>query len=302
MSPVTVRVPGSTSNCGAGFDTLGLALQIYNRVRLTPLDPAVGVSPQGERPADERAAGLVAEAVEAFRQLVPDFAVPGFTYRIEGDVPPARGLGSSVTVLAGVMAGLNEWAGSPLTPEAMAAAITRIEGHPDNATAGVLGGFCVARCGDTPADYAGLVRIEIDDTLRFVVVSPVTEVATKASRGVLPTQLKHLDAVRSVNSATYLTAALATGRYENLRGAVGDFLHEPYRLPGIVGAAEAIAEGQAAGALCGWLSGSGSSVLCVSFAEQAEAVAAAMRAAFAAKGIESAANLLCADNRGLVVE
>ncbi len=302
MSPVTVRVPGSTSNCGAGFDTLGLALQIYNRVRLTPTDGVAAGVGRGERPSDERATDLVAESIAAFQANVPGAEVPGFRYRIEGDVPPARGLGSSVTVLAGVMAGLNHWAGSPLSPEDMAAVITKIEGHPDNATAGVLGGFCVARCGVTPADYAGLVRIEIDDTLRFVVVSPVTEVATKASRGVLPTQLAHLDAVRSVNSAAYLTAALATHNYENLRGAVGDFLHEPYRLPGIVGAVEAIAAGETAGGLCGWLSGSGSSVLCVSFAEHAEQVAAAMRAAFSAKGIESAAHLLCADNRGLVIE
>lgn len=301
MQPVTVRVPGSTSNCGAGFDTLGLALQIYNRVRMTPA-PAGETSFRGERPSDARATELVAEAVEAFRRRVPTAVVPGFSFRIEGDVPPARGLGSSVTVLAGVMAGLNAWAGAPLSPADMAAEITRLEGHPDNATAGVLGGFCVARCGATPAEYVDLVRIEIDDTLRFVVVSPVTEVATKASRGVLPKELSHLDAVRSVNSAAYLTAALATKDYAKLRGAVGDFLHEPYRLPGIVGAAEAIQAGVVAGGLCGWLSGSGSSVLCVSFAEQAEAVAESMIGAFGAQGVESAANILCADNRGLVVE
>ena len=177
MSPVSVRVPGSTSNCGAGFDTLGLALQIYNRVTLTPLAGLPGLA-QAERPSDARAAGMVAEVVDAFRQKAASADIPGFSYRIEGDVPPARGLGSSVTVLAGVMAGLNHWAGSPLSPEDIAAELTRLEGHPDNATAGVLGGFCVARCGATPAEYAGLVRIEVDDRLRFVVVSPVIEVAT----------------------------------------------------------------------------------------------------------------------------
>ncbi len=302
MTPVTVRVPGSTSNCGAGFDTLGLALQIYNRVRLTPGADTKAGDPCGERASDERAAGLVAEAVVAFRAAAPTAPVPAFSYRIDGEVPPARGLGSSVTVLAGVMAGLNAWAGDPLSREQLAAAITRVEGHPDNATAGVLGGFCVARCGATPAEYAGLVRIELDDTLRFVVVSPVTEVATKASRGVLPKTLPHLDAVRSVNSAAYLTAALAMRNYAALRGAVSDFLHEPYRLPGIAGAAEAIGAGVAAGALCGWLSGSGSSVLCVSFADAAQPVAEAMAAAFATKGIDSTTRLLRADNRGLVVE
>ncbi|WP_221031740.1 homoserine kinase [Actomonas aquatica] len=303
MSPVTVRVPGSTSNCGAGFDTLGLALQIYNRVTLTPDVSLPAGTAKGERASDERANGLVNEALAAWRERVAAAAeLPGFRFRIEGDVPPARGLGSSVTVIAGILGGVNHWAGEALTREELAALITRLEGHPDNATAGVLGGFCVARCAPTPADYQGLVRIELEDTLRFVVVSPVTEVATKASRGVLPQEISHLDAVRSVNSAAYLTAALATKNYESLRGAVGDFLHEPYRLPGIVGAAEAIAAGVKAGALCGWLSGSGSSVLCVGLVDTAAAVGDAMRSAFAAKGIDSAINVLSADNHGLVVE
>jgi len=292
MQPVSVRVPGSTSNCGAGFDTLGLALQLYNTVTLTPrADHQV----RGERPADARAQELVEQAVAAF---AGDGATPGFDYRIDGDVPPARGLGSSVTILAGVMAGLNQWAGEPLSREAIAARITRIEGHPDNATAGVWGGFCVARCAPTPADYVDTVRVEVPDALRFVVVSPEVEISTKTSRGALPAQVSHLDAVRSVNSAAYLTAALATGRWEQLRGAVGDHLHEPYRLPGIPGAQAAIAAGVDAGALTGWLSGSGSSVLCVTTQEQAEAVGAAMQAAFAGQSVAATVRCLAADNTG----
>ncbi len=307
-SQVTIRVPGSTSNCGAGFDTLGLALTIYNRVTLrragdaAPADAAPAAwTPRPERESDARGLDLVRASADAFGKLARVAPYP-FHYRIEGEVPPARGLGSSITVIGGVLAGLNILSGSPLDREQLVAIATHLEGHPDNAAAGLLGGFCVARCDPRKNDYLGTIRLALPPTLRFVVVSPSVELLTKESRGVLPSTLPYFDAVKSVNSATYLVAAFATGDYARLRDAVSDFLHEPYRLPRITGAREAIAAAVAAGALTGWLSGSGSSVLCVCHAPEAAAVAAAMRAAFAAAGVPSEARDLAADNVGYIVE
>jgi homoserine kinase len=300
MSPassVTVRVPASTSNCGSGFDSLGLALRLHNRVTLTRRgDDAI----HAERPEDGRAAAMVEEAVQAFRTAVPG-PTTGFSYRIDGEVPAARGLGSSVTVLAGVVAGLNAFAGSPLSRHDLVGLVTALEGHPDNASAGVLGGFCAARC-DAAGRYVDTVRVAVPDHVVAVVVSPAHEIATKESRGALPAVLPFFDAVKSVNSAVYLTAAFATGDFAKLRGAVQDYFHEPYRLPKIPGARAAIEAGIAAGALTGWLSGSGSSVLCLCERAQAEAAAGAMAAAFAAAGIATQTRQLVADNDGLQVE
>lgn len=298
---VTIRVPGSTSNCGAGFDSLGLALTIYNRVTLRRVETGTEWAPQAERESDGRAQELVLSAAKAFGTLA---RVGGFVfaYRIEGEVPPARGLGSSITVIGGVLAGLNVLCGSPLDREQLVAIASHLEGHPDNAAAGLLGGFCVARCEPTKGDYLGTVRITLPNTLRFVVCSPSVELLTKESRGVLPATLPYFDAVRSINSAAYLVAAFATGDFARLRDAAGDFMHEPYRLPKILGGSEAITAGVAAGAYTGWLSGSGSSVLCVCTAEAAAAVGAAMVAAFAAAGVPSEARDLAADNVGYVVE
>ena len=297
---VTVRVPASTSNCGAGFDTLGLALALYNRVTVARTSGSES-APRPERAADARAQPMVAETAAAFFQAVQR-PPAGFVYRIDGDVPPARGLGSSVTVIAGVLAGLNALHGTGLSRHQLVEIATALEGHPDNASAGILGGFCVARCDPGTGIYLDSIRIAMPADLAFVVASPNGEMLTKEARGVLPATLPYFDAVKSINSAAYLTAAFATGDFEKLRHAVGDFMHEPYRLPKIVGGRESITAGVAAGAYAGWLSGSGSSVLCVSAQSKAEAVLAAMRAAFARVPVPCEGRVLFADNDGLRVE
>ncbi|HMD59854.1 MAG TPA: hypothetical protein VKG78_00390, partial [Opitutaceae bacterium] len=136
---VVVRVPASTSNCGAGFDTLGLALNLYNRVTLSAAD---GADPVPDRASDARAQEMVADAAAAFFRAAGR-PPTGFRYRVEGGVPPARGLGSSVTVVAGVIAGLDALHRASLGRRGLVALVSAIEGHPDNAAAGVLGGFCV---------------------------------------------------------------------------------------------------------------------------------------------------------------
>ncbi|MBC7369763.1 MAG: homoserine kinase [Undibacterium sp.] len=295
---VTVRVPGSTSNCGAGFDTLGLALNVYNRVTLASDE---GVTPIAQNAADARAQAMVSETAAVFFKKIGR-AARGFSYHIEGDVPRARGLGSSVTVIAGVLAGLDALHGTGLSRHQLVELATQLEGHPDNASAGILGGFCVARCDPETGRYRDTIRFNVPDEIAFVVVSPCIELLTKESRGALPSVLPYFDAVRSINSAAYLVAAFASGDYARLREAGGDFMHEPYRLPKITGAAPAIAAGTAVGAYTGWLSGSGSSVLCVAPTAEAAQVGEAMAAAFAAVGIASEVRALSADNAGLNLE
>lgn len=335
---VTVRVPGSTSNCGAGFDTLGLALTVYNQITLRRVpgsgeahgdkgtaandgaEPGAGANSPAAGPAgtwaqpesanDRRALDLVNEAAAGFfRATAGSTAGPApvagsfsFTYHISGEVPPARGLGSSATIITGVLAGLDALHGTGLSRQRLAAIATALEGNPDNVSPSLLGGFTVSRCAPGSSDYVDTIRLAVPAELAFVVASPAVELITKESRGALPSTLPHRDAARSVNSAAYLTAAFATGDFDKLRHAVGDFLHEPYRLPKIPGARESIAAGVGAGALTGWLSGSGSSVLCVTRPAESAAVATAMRAAFEAIGVGCEVRVLAADNEGLQIE
>jgi homoserine kinase len=228
--------------------------------------------------------------------------VPGLRYRIEGEVPAARGLGSSVTVAAGVLAGLDALHGTALGRQRLVGLVSEIEGHPDNAAAGILGGFCVSRTDPATGAYVDTQRFEVPGEIAFVVVSPPVEFVTKESRGTLPSSLPFFDAVRSINSAAYLVAAFASRDYARLRQVAGDFVHEPYRLPRIPGGTDAIAAGVAAGAWTGWLSGSGSSVLCVCERPAADAVFRSMTAAFARASMPSEGRILAADNDGLRIE
>ena len=296
---ITVRVPGSTSNCGSGFDTLGLALQIYNRVSLTRISGGDRPVPAGTAGA---AQGLVEAGAAAFFKKV-GLAPFGFSFRLGGDVPRGRGLGSSATVHAGVIAGLNALTRAGLSPRQVVELVVAFEGHPDNAAPAVWGGFCVVRTSPVTGAFLDCVRIAVQRELLFVVVAPAAEIRTKESRGVLPRTLPFFDAVKSINAAAFLVAAFATGDHAKLKHAVADFMHEPYRLPGIPGGRAAIDAGVAAGAFTGWLSGSGSSVLCVCEPAKAPAVRRAMEAAMDGAGVARQQSWsVAADNDGLVLE
>jgi homoserine kinase len=294
---VRVRMPASTSNCGPGFDTLGIAFALYNTVEVERMPDARIESAAG---ANCQAHAMVEASAARFFSTARTGAI-GFRYKFAGDVPPSRGLGSSVTIRAGIVAALNALSGVGLSSFQIASIVTDLEGHPDNATAGVLGGLCVGRSAPDDGRLLDVVRFEVPDSLAFVVASPELEVKTSDSRSVLPSRIPFGDAVRSVNGASFFVAAFASGDYAKLRHGFDDFLHEPHRLPNIPGAQDALGAGRAAGALGAWLSGSGSSVACLVYRDDAAAVSKAMSASLSRSEVAHAMRVLAADNKGVVV-
>lgn len=277
MDQVTVRVPATSANLGPGFDCLGVALELYGRVTVNRGAPA------SNNPMVETAAAAFFEA-----SGVAHFE---FGWKVGGDVPPARGLGSSVVVRLGLLHGLNRLAGSPLDCEELYQLCARLEGHPDNAAPAAFGGFVAARPDGV------FFRCDIDPTLHFVVLVPTAEIETDSSRVVLPCEIAHADAVKNTANATLITAAFASRRYELLRSSMSDWLHQPYRRKTIPHLEPSIAAGVAAGALDGYLSGSGSAAVCVTTADPLP-VATAMHSILP----EAQVRILAADNRGTVVE
>jgi homoserine kinase len=259
MNEVTIRVPATTANLGPGYDCLGVALQIYNYVSVA----RAGIS---------NVNGMAAAAADEF--FAKSGAAPfPFSWKIAGDVPQSRGLGSSVTVRLGLLHGLNALSGAALGAAELFEICARLEGHPDNAAPAAFGGFTVARAG------AETLRCEVSEELRFVLLIPDFEISTPAARAVLPGTLERLGAVESCGNACRITAAFFERRYDLLRGIFTDHLHQPFREPLIPFLGRVIAAGEAAGALAGFLSGSGSTICGVTLANPEEVGKAMLDAA-----------------------
>ncbi len=256
---VTIQIPATTANLGPGFDCLGVALALYNRVTVERSnDSARELTPMAN------------EAAAAFFHTAGIAPFP-FHCHIDGEVPRSRGLGSSVTVRLGLLHGLNELNGKPLTQRRMFEICAALEGHPDNAAPGAFGGFVVSG----PGSYE---RFEVDPALQFILLVPPFEVSTPAARRVLPAHVDRLAAVRSCGNACRITAAFATRHYDGLRGAFGDGLHQPFREAFVPFLPKVIAAGEKAGALGGFLSGSGSTICCVTLGNTDEVATAMQRA------------------------
>ncbi|MDQ8195771.1 homoserine kinase [Coraliomargarita sp. SDUM461004] len=299
MSPrsIIIQAPASTSNCGPGFDTLSIALSLYNFVRLVEREDTQICAIESVSDATQ---AMVEQAVQAFTNEA-QVSQLGFDYEIWGDVPEARGLGSSSTIRAAIVAGLNHLHGKPLDLEAMIRLTTCLDNAPDNACAVFAGGFCIARTNPSDFTYREHVRFSLPESLTFVAVSPDYKVLTENSRRVLPDNIPFHDVVRSANSLAFLVGALVSGDFSRLDGAVNDYIHQPYRELLNPFGRESIEAGCHAGAYTGWLSGSGSTVMCVTSQDKARVVAAAMEQAYSGNGIQCRSYRLMTDNRGLTV-
>ena len=264
-SSLAVEVPASSANLGAGYDCLGVALAMVNRIEVEVRVWSRGeieltVDGEGRNELSEDRQNRFVRGLEASLRKARGELPEGVGWRIvmHNEIPLTRGLGSSAAAtVAGVVAG-NTLAGEPLSSGELLQLATEIEGHPDNAAAALLGGFVVSAAS---ADGVDAIRFDAPRDLRAVLFIPDLRLETKAMRTALPATVPLADAVANLGAVAIGVAGLATGRYELLRRLTLDRLHEPYRaavfpqLPGMVEAA------RSAGALGACLSGAGSTIL-----------------------------------------
>lgn len=262
---VAVEVPGSAANLGAGYDCLGVALAVTNKVEVEvrgwsrgEIELTVDGEGQGEltEDRDNRFVRGIEAAMRSARGALPD----GVGWRIEmhNSVPLARGLGSSAAATVGGLLAGNALLGEPLSTLDLLRLATEIEGHPDNAAAALLGGFVVSA---VTADGVEAIRFDAPRDLRAVLFIPDLRLPTDEMRDVLPESVPRADAVANLGAVAIGVAGLAKGRFDLLGRLTVDRLHEPYRakiypqLPKLVEAA------RGAGAIGACLSGAGSTVL-----------------------------------------
>ncbi|GAC1377832.1 MAG: homoserine kinase [Ktedonobacteraceae bacterium] len=300
---LTVLTPATSANLGPGFDSLGLALQLYNRfmVEESGTDPRLptieihGQSGSGLSTGPDnlffRAFALLFE-----RQQLP---VPAVYIRMAIHIPPGCGLGSSATAVIGGLMAANELLrvrALAVSKEELLAMAVEIEAgnHPDNVAPALLGGL-VATTNVDGKIHA--IKTPFPDALRAIIFTPSFPMDTVAGRKLLPASYSKADVTFNTGRVALLLTALQTGHYELIGEAMQDRLHQPYRqalfpaMPAIIDAAIA------AGAYGASLSGGGSSLIALASSRFQE-VLQAMQETARVSGIHGTGRILRADQQG----
>jgi homoserine kinase len=295
-----VRVPGSTSNLGAGFDTIGLAVSRYLTAEYTPGAGPLVIDRRGTLAA---LAGIPEDLdlfVQAWRSTLP--RPLGGTLILDSEIPIGRGLGSSAAAVVGGLALAAAVRREPFDTRAALRAARRWESHLDNVAPCLFGGLIAIAQADNgePCPFP----LTLAPGIAFAYAAPGVPLSTARARGALPATVPHGEAVHALGRLAALIRGLETGDRALLSIGLSDSLHVPYRLPLIPGAAEAVAAGMRAGAWGVTVSGAGSGLLAVVAPEQSASVASAMAAAFRATvGAEGVVGFaLVPDSRGVTLD
>ena len=259
------RVPASTANMGAGFDCLGLALEMYLSVRATILSKPEGralARSRGVRGTSELPSGPDENLIfRAMRHTAEreGFELPRVRLAVTNEIPVAGGLGSSAAAtVAGIALGFAV-TNRPIPKETALRYATEMEGHPDNVAAALFGGLVVTF---TRSDGSvAAVRKHWPKVIRLAVVTPNIKLETKKSRAALPAMVSRADAVFNLQRSALFIAALEDRRYDLLWDAMQDRLHQTARQALIPGLAEILALPRMPGVLGIALSGAGPSAI-----------------------------------------
>ncbi len=255
---VKVKVPATSANIGSGFDACGLALSHYNIVSVQQSD-VIDITTTDSSTVPTGNKNLIYHTVKS---VYTKFGkqLNGLKIVQENNIPMTRGLGSSsACIVAGILAA-NELLGNVLTKNEMLELATKIEGHPDNVAPALLGGF-VTSVYDEGKVYS--VKKVLPDDLRFAVFIPNFKLATTTARQVLPKEIPHSHAVFNLARSALLSAALCENRFDLLKVATKDMVHQQYRLPLIKGGEDVFDLANSLGALATYISGAGPTILSI---------------------------------------
>lgn len=302
---VTVTVPATTANIGPGFDCLGAALNLYNRFHFKPFTPL-----SDSEPFHISIEGAEAKRVNSgannlvYRSFLKCYERMGIDplpveIDIKLGVPLSRGLGSSSTAIVGGIMGANALAGSPLDEMALAQLANEIEGHPDNVTPALFGGFRLATVAGGRLQVCDLPWHE---SVAPVAIIPEFELSTVDARRVLPAHYSRVDAVFNTAHIGLLLRGIQTGNGDWIAGGMRDRIHQPYRKKLIPGYEDVRRAAMQAGAWGLAISGAGPTLLALAPQEASEAVRVAMDDAWRSQSFSAKAHCLRLDENGATAE
>jgi len=298
---ITLRVPATSANCGPGFDSLGLALSMYNEFTYTISDVELGfkLEVEGEgadflKPSGRNLA--FASFLDVWNQVKGRRRV-GIKIHMKNNIPLARGLGSSSTAIVAGIAAANALSGAQLPKKELLVYANGLEGHPDNVAPAIFGGFTISYVVEGKPDT---IKVLPPKPLKFIAVVPERPLSTAVARKAIPPVVPHRDAIFNSSRAALLVAALLQGEFQYLPFALEDRLHQPYRAHLIAGLPDVFAAAKSAGAYNCIISGAGSTLMAYANPNMdCAAIGQAMQAAFKANGQNSKVHILDLDAEGV---
>ena len=263
-----IIVPATTANIGLGFDSIGIAVDLY--LTLTVVEPSSEWKiehPFGEAVPTNEENLIIETALAVCPTLQPQHLV------CKSDIPMTRGLGSSSSAIVAGIELANQLGKLNLTPQQKVEWATKLEGHPDNVAPAILGGLVVASY-DEESQEVDYLHKEIHSDIQGIALIPDFELSTKASRQVLPSEFVYSQAVQASSRSNVLVAALWQEDWENVSKIVEkDLFHEPYRetlIPFLTPVRKLAKEKEVIGT---YLSGAGPTVMVLSSKENAQSIA-----------------------------
>ncbi len=258
-----IKTPATTANLGPGFDCLAASLSLYNEFEIVLVSNKqklkITVEGVDSKYISENEDNIFYEAIKKIfdKQKIQ---IPSIEIYIRNNIPIKRGLGSSASAcVAGVIAG-NILCGEPLSENELLDVALELEGHPDNIVACMFGGLCISSVIENKVKF---VKLNLPADILALTIIPQQKISTKEARKILPEKIFFKDAVKNISNVALLVSSLITKKYEFLKFATQDFLHQPYRkklMPWMQKVFEICLENKS---LCCMLSGSGSTVVAI---------------------------------------
>ena len=265
---IHVRVPATSANMGPGFDSIGVAVELYNHIWVEeqPSGVTIEVKRKQAIPAPLDETNLIYQTMKYFYDQ-KGLTIPGVKIVQEDFIPMVRGLGSSAACIVGGLFAANALAGNICDKQELAQMAAHLEGHPDNSNPAIFGSMVVGAQNEKVMNH---VRLELPEDLIFATMIPDFPVATHDARRVLPDNYTRGDMVFNASRAALMVASLMTGKYENFDMAMEDCVHQPYRAQLIPGMYDIFAQAKEYGAVAAYLSGAGSTLMAMVTKDKAE--------------------------------
>jgi homoserine kinase len=300
-----IKVPATAANLGPGFDSLALAMRVYNKVTVTVGGrQSVMIEGEGadELPTDD--SNLMLRTAREFARRAGGRELPPLQWRAHNCIPPARGMGSSSAAIVTGLLATNAIFDLGWRKDGLVRLAAEIEGHPDNVAAALMGGLTICMPGSEPLS---LVRVKPDARWGIALLMPSYQLSTERMREVLPDYVPYADAVFNLGRSAAMVAVLEhpTMMDDIPREACRDRLHQPYRGPMIRGMDAIFEAAYGAGARAVAVSGSGPTVVAfVGWGRQGgggEGAARAMLEAARSEGVEAESMVTGPDLHGAKV-